>query len=214
MVPARPFFEGQARLGSVERPDLGFLIDAKHDGVRRQIDTEPDNVTQLAEELRVLGQFELPHAMRLEPVSTPDALNRGDADADGLGHRRAGPMGCLVQRRLQGQFDDALGHRGRKFRDAGGSRLVAQEPAYALGAKALLPVPDAGLGFASLAHDGVRAAALSAQQYDLRSPLMFLCCVAVFDERTKPIKVGRADGKDDAGSHGANSHGFCCKLRC
>jgi hypothetical protein len=82
------FLEGQARLGSVERLDLGFLIDAKHDGVRRQIDTEPDNVTQLAEELRVLGQFELPHAMRLEPVSTPDALNRGDADADGLGQPR------------------------------------------------------------------------------------------------------------------------------
>ena len=32
-------------------------------------------------ELGILGELEPPHAMRLQPVGPPDALNRGDADA-------------------------------------------------------------------------------------------------------------------------------------
>jgi len=30
MVPARPLFQRQAGLGAIERPDLTFLIDARH----------------------------------------------------------------------------------------------------------------------------------------------------------------------------------------
>src|ERR1051325_2205423 len=59
--------------------------------MRRRIDIEPDNVVQLGGELRVGGQLELAHSMRLQPVAAPDTLHRGNADPDGLGHRGPGP---------------------------------------------------------------------------------------------------------------------------
>ena len=55
----------QAGLGAVERLDLALLVDRQHDGVRRRIDIEPDDVAQLVDELRVVGELELPHAVRL-----------------------------------------------------------------------------------------------------------------------------------------------------
>src|SRR5437763_7538486 len=62
----------QARLGSVERLDLALLVDRQHDGMGRRIDIEPDNVVQLGGELRVGGQLELAHPMRLQSVAAPD----------------------------------------------------------------------------------------------------------------------------------------------
>jgi hypothetical protein len=67
----------QARLRAVERLDLRLLVDRQHDGVRRRVDIKPDDVAQLGGEVRVGGQFELPHPMRLQPVRAPDALHRG-----------------------------------------------------------------------------------------------------------------------------------------
>jgi hypothetical protein len=86
------FLERQAGLGSVERLDLALFVDAEHDGVRRRIDIEPDNVAQLVDELGVFGQLKLPDAMGLKPMRAPDAPHRRSADACGLGHRRAGPV--------------------------------------------------------------------------------------------------------------------------
>ena len=71
----------QARLGAVERLDLALLVDRQHDGVRRRIDIEPDHVAQLVDELRVVGELELPPAVRLQPVRLPDAPHRAGADA-------------------------------------------------------------------------------------------------------------------------------------
>ena len=51
----------QAGLGAVERLDLALLVDREHDGMRRRIDVEPDDVAQLGGELRVVGQLELAH---------------------------------------------------------------------------------------------------------------------------------------------------------
>jgi hypothetical protein len=53
-------------------------------------------VAQLVDELGVFGQLELPDAMRLEPMRAPDALHRGNADAGGLGHRRARPCHLVM----------------------------------------------------------------------------------------------------------------------
>ena len=70
----------QAWLGAVKRLYLRLFIDAEHHRVRRRVDIQPDDVTQLGDEFRVARQFELPYPVRLEPVRTPDALHRGDAD--------------------------------------------------------------------------------------------------------------------------------------
>jgi hypothetical protein len=49
--------------------------------VRRRIDVEPDHVTQFIDDGGVVGQLELPHMMRLEPIGALDALDRRNADA-------------------------------------------------------------------------------------------------------------------------------------
>ena len=72
----------QAGLGAVERLDLALLVDRQHDGMGRRIDVEPDDVAQLVDELRVVGELELPTPVRLQPVRAPDALHRAGADAD------------------------------------------------------------------------------------------------------------------------------------
>ena len=74
--PAAPRLQGQARLGAVERLDLRLLINAEHHRVRRRVDVEPDDVAQLGDEFRIARELELPHPMRLEPVSAPDTLIR------------------------------------------------------------------------------------------------------------------------------------------
>ena len=150
----------QAGLRSVERLDLALLVDGKHDGVGRRIDIEPDDIAQLVDELGIPGEFELPDAMRLEPVRTPDALHGADAHACRSAHRRTGPVGRFARRGLHGQRDNALGDRRIELGDARGSRLVAQKPVHAFGGEPFLPAPDAGLGFAGLAHDRIRPDAL------------------------------------------------------
>ena len=67
MVPARPLFIGRPGSCAVERLDLALLVDGKHDGVRRGIDIEPDDVAQLVDEGGVVGQLELPDPMRWSP---------------------------------------------------------------------------------------------------------------------------------------------------
>src|SRR5271166_3028353 len=62
--------------------DLRLLVDRENDGMGGWIDIEPDDVTQLVNELRVVGELELLHPMRLKAVSAPDALDRAGTDAD------------------------------------------------------------------------------------------------------------------------------------
>jgi len=56
---------------------------------------EPDRVAQLVGEVGIVGELELPHSVRVQPVCAPDALHRADGDAGLLGHRGAGPLGRL-----------------------------------------------------------------------------------------------------------------------
>jgi hypothetical protein len=183
------FLHRQARLGSVERLDLTLLIDRKDDGVGRRIDIGPDHIAQL-----------------LEPMGAPDALDGRDADAGRVRHRRARPVRGFGQRRLHRQRHDALGDSGIEFRDARRPRLIAQQPFETLGGEAFLPALYTGLGLPSPVHDRVRARPFAVQQHDPRAPNMLLWSVPISNQRTKPIKIGREDGKGDAASHSPNSH--------
>ena len=69
-VVSEPFQEhGMFARGVVVDDDVDgqFYRDARHD------------ITQLGDELRVIGQLELTHSVRLQAVRTPDALDRTDA---------------------------------------------------------------------------------------------------------------------------------------
>lgn len=88
----------QTRLGAIQRLDLRFLIDREDDGMSGWINVKPDNVTQLVDEFRIVGEFELLQLMRLKAMSAPNALDGTGADADCFRHQGSGPMGRLAGR--------------------------------------------------------------------------------------------------------------------
>ena len=89
------FLHRQAGLGAVEGLDLRLLIDRKDDGMGGRVDIEPDNIAQLVDELRVVGELELLDPVRLQTMRAPDALDRAWADTDYFRHHGSGPMGRL-----------------------------------------------------------------------------------------------------------------------
>ena len=118
-----PLFHRQS-LGAVERRDLALLVDRKDDGVRRRIDVKADDIAQLVDELRIVGELELLHPMRLQVVCPPDALDGADADPGRRRHHRPGPVGRLAGRVGERQPDHALGHIGAERRNARGPGIV------------------------------------------------------------------------------------------
>ena len=127
------------------------------------IDLKPDHIAQFVDELGIGGQLELPHPVRLQPVRSPDALHRTDADPGLFCHHRCGPVRGFTGRLAQRQVDDAFGHFRTQRRNARPPRLVAQQAVKTLFHETLLPAPDAGLGLSGLAHDRVGAHAIGRQ---------------------------------------------------
>jgi hypothetical protein len=72
------------RPGAVERLDLAFFVDAEDDGMGRRVDVQTDHIFQLFGKLRIVGELERAHPMRLQPVRLPDAAHRGRADPPAL----------------------------------------------------------------------------------------------------------------------------------
>jgi hypothetical protein len=66
--PGATLFHWPAGLGAVERLDLALFIDREDDGMSGRIDIETDDVAQLVDEVRVGGEFELFHPVRLQAV--------------------------------------------------------------------------------------------------------------------------------------------------
>src|ERR1700716_4418273 len=103
------FLHRQAGLGAVERLDLRFFVDREDDGMGGRIDIKPDNIAQLVDELRVVGELELLDPVRLETMRAPDALDGTRADADGFCHHGGGPVGRLDGWIGSGERHDTLG---------------------------------------------------------------------------------------------------------
>ena len=79
--------------------------------------------------------------MRLQFIRLADALYRAQRDANGFGHRPAGPMGRLVRRLGTGQRRHPRRDFRRNRRLAGLAGLVAQQTVDPALGKALLPSP-------------------------------------------------------------------------
>src|SRR5437867_523430 len=85
-------------LGAIERLDLALLVNRQNDGVGGRIDIEADDVLELVDELRIVGELELPPSVRLKAVRLPDAPDRAGADAGRFGHHVGGPVRRLARR--------------------------------------------------------------------------------------------------------------------
>ena len=139
--------------------------------------------------------------MRGEAVRCPDALDRTQADADGLGHGAARPMGGFAGRFGKRQINNPLDDIGSQRSLAGPARLVAQQTIDALAHEALLPAPDNRLRQPRPAHDFQRSAAIGRGQNDAGARRMFLRSVAIPDDPIEATPILSPDFDFDACSH-------------
>ena len=204
--PGAALLHRQAGLSAVERLDLALVIDREDDGMGGRIDIKADDVAQLAHKLRVGGELELFHPVRLKAVRTPDALDGTRADIDDLRHHGGDPVGRLCWRVSLGEHHDALGDVRPQRRDARWPRLVAQETVITFLREAFLPAPDTSLRLAGPAHDLIGANTVGAEQDDLGSPDMLVRGIAIPRERLQSVAISGLESDGNSGSHAPDSH--------
>lgn len=120
---------------------------------------KPDDNPRLGHEVGVVEELEVAHPVRRQPVRAPDALHRGDANADQFGPGRQDPVGGLARRLRRGQRHHAVGHRLLHRLHPRPPLLVPQQAVDAGLGKAFLPSPHAGLRIPRSPHDLDRAEA-------------------------------------------------------
>ena len=196
----------QTGLSAVERLDLALLIDREDDGMGGRIDIKADDVARLVDKLRVGGELELVHPVRLKAVRAPDALDGTRADIDDLRHHGGGPVGRLGWRVGLGERCDALGDVRSQWWDPRWPRLVAQETVITFLHEAFLPAPDTGLRFAGPAHDLIGANTVGTEQDDLGSPDMLVRGVAIPREHLQTAAISGLESDGNSGSHAPDSH--------
>ena len=191
----------QARLRAVERLDLAFLVDRQHDRMAGRRHVKANHVLDFFDEGGIVGLLEGAQAVRLKPMSLPDALDRTQADAGSLGDRPSGPMrgvsGWLGARQRQ-HFRDSL---CRQARLAWLARLIAQKAIHPLFGIAPLPAPYRRTADAAQARDVENGAPLSRMKDDFRPQRMLLRTVAVPDNRRQTRTVFRKEKDADGLSH-------------
>lgn len=206
-----PLLHRQAGLGTVERLDLALLVDRQHDGVGWRIDVEADDVAQLVDEFRIVGELELAPAVGCEAMRLPDAPDGAGADAGFLCHHVGGPVRRLARRIGKGERHHTLGDLGAERRNARRPCLVAQQSLVAFRSEALLPAPHAGLRLAGPAHDLDGADTLGGQKHDLGAPDVLLRRVAIPDQRRQAGAIGRRNGERYSCAHAPDSHAHATK---
>lgn len=167
----------------------------------RRVDVEADDVLELGDELRVVGELELSPAVGLKAVRLPDPAHRAGADAHRGRHHVGSPVRRLARRVGKRKRHHPLTDLRPERRDARGARLVAQETLEAFGGEALLPAPHAGLRFAGLPHDLDGADAIGTQQDDLGAPDVLLRRIAISDERDQALAIARRNGEGYSCTH-------------
>jgi len=171
-----------------------------------RVDIEADDVAQLVDKLRVGGELELFHPMRLQAVRPPDALDGTCADIDDLCHPGGGPVSRFCWRGGLGERHDPFGDVRPQRRDARTSRLVSREAVITFLHEALLPAPDTGLRFAGPAHDLIGANPVRAQQHDLSPPDVLVWGVAVPREHLQTAAIRGLESDGNSRSHAPDSH--------
>ena len=122
------FLHRQAGLGAVERLDLRLFVDREDDGMGGRIDIKPDNIAQLVDELRVVGELELVDPVRLETMRAPDALDGTRADIDGFrDHSRAVQWVASAGGSVRGERHNTLGDIRPEWWDARGLRVLSRK---------------------------------------------------------------------------------------
>ena len=149
-----PLFERQPGLSTIKGLDLALFIDAEHHRMRWRADIEPHHIVQLLGEGRIVGQFEVPPAMRAEPVRLPDRAHGRCRQTNFGRHRTKRPMGSLTIGGLLGQADHLSDLVVRRFGSARRTCLLSKQAIHAFFLEPLAPTPDAFFGLARGGHNG------------------------------------------------------------
>ena len=104
------FLERKTRLRTVESLDLTLLIATEDQGMLGGIEIEPNDVFELLDKERIVGDLEGTCQVRLEPVLAPDLTDRGRANVQRLGQGPSTPLRghgrARSQRTINNQFAD------------------------------------------------------------------------------------------------------------
>ncbi len=168
--PGPSLLHRKARLGAVERLDLGLLVNRQNDGVLRRVEIEPDHVLDFLRKSWIVRQFEGCHQMRLQAMRLPDRLDARRRDAHRLCHRSQAPMGRGRRGLRLGLLDHTQDHIRRERRLARRPRLVAAQTVDAGLDIARPPAPDGRLAYAQASLDLIGADTVAGQLYDPRAP--------------------------------------------
>ena len=159
---------GQDGLGSLKRLNLGLLIDREHHGVVWGIEVETHNVADLLDEERVVGNLEMPLAMRLDAEQIEPPVDGALGDTRVFRHRTNAPVRSIRRFGSQGRVDD-FGNTFILMR-AGASRTqFIVESGDTLFAIALSPLADGCIGDTQTPGYGRAWHALGAGQHHLGS---------------------------------------------
>src|SRR5688572_23013627 len=84
--------------GAIERLDLALLIDAQDQCAVGRVQVEAHDVAYFFFELRIVGQFEAFHTMRLDVVALPDPMDDRPGYPEVRGKHANTPMCAAVTR--------------------------------------------------------------------------------------------------------------------
>ncbi len=87
---ARP--QGQYRLRSIKRLELGLLVDGYNEGVVRRTHVEADDIDDLLGESRVTASFEGPQRVQLKALTGPNLRDLLLRDSHRLRHETLAPL--------------------------------------------------------------------------------------------------------------------------
>ena len=138
--------------------------------------------------------------MWLEAMGIPQTLDGAKRDADGLGHRPAGPMGGFARRFGAGERQHFGDDAGRKRRPAGLARLVVQETSDSFLAVSPLPTPNSRTADAGLLGDLQDRQALGRKENNPRPLHMFERATTVAGDGEQTLAI--FGGEDDVDSLG------------
>lgn len=119
-----PALQRQPRLAAVERLDLAFFIDAKHESAVGRVHVKPDDIGDFRIELGIVGNLDALDEVRFEARLAPDAPHARCRNAHLGRHRLAAPVGGVTRRLVGGLGDDGKARRLGQRRNARGARLV------------------------------------------------------------------------------------------
>jgi len=192
----------QPGLCPIECLDLRLFVDRQHHRMFWRIDVEAHNVLDFLDEGGIVGELELPPAMRHQARLAPDHMHLGPRHTRGRRHRPDRPVRPAIRRRILLRPADHVGDFFvRKLRNARRSGLVAQQTVHAFVDVALLPAPDRDLAEPGPPPDLVGADPITGQQHYLRPPDVLLRAVAVGDDRCQSRTIRRGDEKSKIPSH-------------